>query len=76
VTRAKILLGIAIFLVALSLFLFGPKQGEAPFRVAGLDLDSRTATAVSLIFMLFGVLPTLKTLAERHLASSRATRAV
>jgi len=74
VTVAKTLLGIAVFLAALSLFLFGPEQGEEALRVGGLDLDSRTATALSLIFMVFGAIVTLKALAERRFASGDRTK--
>jgi len=73
VTIAKILLGIAIFLAALSLFVFGPERGEEALRLGGLDLDSRTATALSIIFMVFGAIVTLKALAERHFASGSGT---
>lgn len=72
-TIAKILLGIAIFLAALSLFVFGPEHGEEALRLGGLDLDSRTATALSIIFMVFGTIVTLRALAERRFASGRRT---
>lgn len=72
-TIAKILLGIAIFLAALSLLVFGPERGEEALRVGGVDLDSRTATALSIILMVFGAIVTLRALAERRFASDRRT---
>ncbi len=74
-STVKIALGIVIFLAALSLFVFGPAHGEAPLMVAGMDLDSRTATAVSIIFMVFGAILTLKSLAERRFAGGGTRRA-
>jgi hypothetical protein len=65
--KAKIFLGLGIFLAALSLFLFGPEQHEPDLRFAGLVLRPRTATAVSVLFMVFGALMTLKSIAERKL---------
>jgi hypothetical protein len=62
--KAKILLSLSIFLAALSLFLFGPEQHEPDLTFVGLVLRPRTATALSIIFMVFGGLMTLKSLAE------------
>lgn len=62
--KLKILLGLGVFLVALSVFLFGPEQHEPDLRFAGLVLRPRTASALSVIFMVFGVVTTLKSFAE------------
>jgi hypothetical protein len=48
--------------------LFGPEHGEGALRVGGLELDSRTATALSIILMVFGAILTAKSIAERHFA--------
>jgi len=61
---AKLLLGIAILLAGISLFLFGPEHGEEALMIAGLDLDYRTATALSIIGMVLGTLLALRFLAE------------
>jgi hypothetical protein len=66
----KFLMATVIFLGALALFLFGPQHGQEPLMVAGLDLDSRTATALSIIGMVFGVILALRTFAEQRFASS------
>ena len=70
----KFLVATVIFLGALGLFLFGPQHGAEPLMIAGLDLDSRTATALSIIGMVFGVILALRTFAERHFASSDRTK--
>jgi hypothetical protein len=62
--KVKILLGLSIFLAALSLFLFGPEQHEPSLAFAGLILHPRTATALSIILMVFGAVMTLKSFAE------------
>ena len=62
--KLKILAGIGIFLTALSLFLFGPELHEPPLAFAGLVLRPRTATIVSILFMVVGALFTLKSFAE------------
>ena len=66
----KFVVATAIFLGSLGLFLFGPEHGADPLMVAGLDLDSRTATALSIIGMVFGMILALRAFAERHFASS------
>jgi hypothetical protein len=63
-TTVKLLLGIAILLAGVSLFLFGPEHGEQALMVAGLELDSRTATALSIIVTVFGLILALKTFGE------------
>jgi hypothetical protein len=62
--KAKILLGIVIFLTALSLLLFGPAQHEPALTFAGFVLLPRTATALSILFMVSGVLFTLRSVVE------------
>jgi hypothetical protein len=62
--KAKILLGLSIFLAALSVFLFGPEQDASALTIVGLVLYPRTITALSIIFMIFGAMTTLKSFAE------------
>jgi hypothetical protein len=62
--KVKILLGVSIFLTALSLFLFGPEHHEPALTFAGFVLRPQTATALSIIFMLFGALLTLRSILE------------
>ena len=60
--KAKIVPGVSIFLTALSLFLFGPEQHEPALTFAGVVLRPRTATALSIIFMVFDALLTLRSI--------------
>lgn len=46
--KAKIVLGLIIFLTALSVFLFGPEQHEPVLAFAGVILRPQTATALSI----------------------------
>lgn len=63
-TTVTILVGIGIFLIARSLFLFGPAQEERDLVLGALVLQPRAATGLSILLMVFGSILALKSFAE------------
>lgn len=68
----KPLIGLAIFSVALYLFLAGPVQREATLALVGANLDSRAVTGLSIVGMVFGIAFTLRTLFDSILHHTRS----
>jgi hypothetical protein len=72
--NAKVRVAPPIFLTALCVFLLGPERREEIFLLVGVQLNPRTVSGFSIIGMVFGLLMTLKALAERRFASESQTK--
>jgi len=70
----KLLVAPLIFFTALCLFLVGPERREEVLLLVGVRLNPRTVSGLSIIGMVFGLVMTLKTLAERRFAGSSQTK--
>ena len=73
-TIAKLLVAPTIFFAALCLFLLDPESRVQALMNVGLHLNPPTITALSIIGMVFGLVMTLKTLAERHFTGGSQTK--
>jgi len=73
-TIAKLLVAPTIFFAALCLFLLDPESCAQALMNVGVHLKPRTITALSIIGMVFGLVLTLKTLAERRFAGGSQTK--